>query len=91
MHTHTHTMLLFSCKSCLTLCDPMDCSHQSPLSLGFRREPYLSGLPFPSPIYYKYVYIYVVNVQFFGGICLEKKILKGIFNQIIMGIENLKI
>jgi len=30
-------------------------------------------------------------VHFFGGICLEKKILKGIFNQIIMGIENLKI
>ena len=35
-------------KSCLTLCNPMDCS-QSPLSMGFPRQEYRSGLPFPSP------------------------------------------
>ena len=29
-------------------CDPMNCSHQAPLSLGFLQE-YCSGLPFPSP------------------------------------------
>ena len=34
---------------CLTLCDPMDCSHQVPLSMGFPRQEYRSGLPFPSP------------------------------------------
>ena len=34
-------------KSCLTLCDPMDCS--LPNSLGFSRQEYWNGLPFPSP------------------------------------------
>ena len=36
-------------QSCLTLCDHMDCrSHQTPLSLGFPRQEYRSGLPFLS-------------------------------------------
>ena len=35
---------------CLTLCDPMDSSlHQAPPSMGFSRQEYWSGLPFPSP------------------------------------------
>ena len=34
---------------CLTLCDPMDCSHQIPLSMEFSRQEYWSGLPFLSP------------------------------------------
>ena len=41
-----HAMLL---QSCLTLCDPMDCSPQSPLSMGFSRQKYWSGLPCPAP------------------------------------------
>ena len=33
-----------------TLCDPMDSSlHQAPPSVGFSRQEYWSGLPFPSP------------------------------------------
>ena len=36
-------------KLCPTLCDPMDCSSQAPLSVGFSRQGYWSGLPFPSP------------------------------------------
>ena len=36
-------------QSCLTLCDPMDCSLQAPPSMGFSRQEYWSGLPFPSP------------------------------------------
>ena len=37
-------------QSCLTLCNPMDCIiHQAPLSLGFSRQEYWSGLLFPSP------------------------------------------
>ena len=32
---------------CPTLCDPTD---QAPLSLGFSRQEYWSGLPFPSPM-----------------------------------------
>ena len=34
---------------CPTLCDPMDCSCQAPLSMKFSRQEYWNGLPFPSP------------------------------------------
>ena len=33
-------------QSCPTLCDLMDCSCQAPLSVGFPRQEYWSGLPF---------------------------------------------
>ena len=37
-------------KSCLTLCNPMDCSLPgSSLSMGFPRQGCWCGLPFPSP------------------------------------------
>ena len=36
-------------QSCLTLCDPWTVAHQAPLSVGFSRQEYWSGLPFPSP------------------------------------------
>ena len=37
-------------QPCLTLCNPMDSSlHQAPPSMGFSRQKYWSGLPFPSP------------------------------------------
>ena len=42
-------------QSCLTLCDPMDCSppasyvYRSPMSKGLSRHEYWSGLPFPFP------------------------------------------
>ena len=38
-------------QSCLTLCDPIDGTQQAPLSLGFSRQEYQSGLPFPSPMH----------------------------------------
>ena len=31
------------------LCDPVNCSPQAPLSMGFSRQTYRSGLPFLSP------------------------------------------
>ena len=34
-----------SFQSCPTLCDPMDCSPPAPLSMGFSRQEYWSGLP----------------------------------------------
>ena len=34
---------------CPTLCNPMEHSSQTPLSLEFSRQKYWSGLPFPSP------------------------------------------
>ena len=36
-----------SLQSCPTLCDPVD--HQAPLSMGFSRQEYWSGLPCPLP------------------------------------------
>ena len=33
--------------SCPTVCDPMD--RQAPLSMGFSRQEYWSGVPFPTP------------------------------------------
>ena len=39
-----------SLQLCLTLCDPMDGSHQVPPSLRLSRQEHRSGLPFPSPV-----------------------------------------
>ena len=36
-------------QSCLTLCDPMDCSTPAPLLMEFSRQEYWSRLPFPTP------------------------------------------
>ena len=44
---HGNVCSLSSClvtKSCLTLCN-----HRAPLSMGFFRQEYWRGLPFPSP------------------------------------------
>ena len=36
-------------QSCLTLCDPIDCSPQAPSFMGFSRQEYWSGLPSTPP------------------------------------------
>ena len=36
-------------QSCPTLCDPWTVAHQASPSMGFSRQEYWSGLPFPSP------------------------------------------
>ena len=36
-------------QSCPILCDPMTISRQAPLSIGFSRQEYWSGLPCPPP------------------------------------------
>ena len=36
-------------KSCLTLSTPWIVAHQAPLSLGFPRQEYWSGVPLPPP------------------------------------------
>jgi len=38
-----------SLQSCPTLFDPVDYSHQAPLSMGFSRQEYWCGLPYPPP------------------------------------------
>ena len=51
MPRHTwRSLRVLVAQSCLTFCDPMDCIvHQAPLSLGFSRQEYWSGLLFPFP------------------------------------------
>ena len=50
---YPYAMLCYakSLQSYPTLCDPIDGSHQAPLSLGFSRQEHWSGLPFPSPMH----------------------------------------
>ena len=36
-------------QSCLTLRPPQSVAHRAPLSMGFPRQEYWSGLPFPTP------------------------------------------
>ena len=38
-----------SLQSCLILCNPMGCSQPGPMSMGFSRQEYWSGLPCPPP------------------------------------------
>ena len=40
-------------QSCPTLCDPWTVARQVPPSMGFSRQEYWSGLPFPSPKFYQ--------------------------------------
>ena len=43
------TALCSVTQLCSTLCDPWTVTHQAPLSTGFPRQEYWSGLPFPPP------------------------------------------
>ena len=48
-HTHTHVHMRIHTQSCLTLCDPMDCTPPgSPAHGKFSRQENGSGLPFPT-------------------------------------------
>ena len=42
-------VLCLVAQLCPTFGDPMDCTSQDPLSMGFSREEYWSGLPWPPP------------------------------------------
>ena len=62
-HETIYFMLNFLCYSCslpigkkkvklfsrVRLCDPMTVAYQAPPSMGFSRQEYWNGLPFPSP------------------------------------------
>ena len=54
-------------KLCPTLCDPMDCSLQAPLTMGFSRQEYWSGLPFSSPRDLSHLDIEPVSPALAGG------------------------
>ena len=46
MHPDIHGLVA---KLCLTLVTPWTVTCQAPLSMGYSRQEYWSGLPFPSP------------------------------------------
>ena len=46
MHTHVHTFVILSLSHVRLFATPWTVAHQAPLSLGFPREAYWSGLPF---------------------------------------------
>ena len=46
--SHNTRVVVSVAHSCPTLCDPMDCTPQAPLSMGFSRQEHWSGLPCPS-------------------------------------------
>ena len=46
-HSQTNVSVL-DALSCPTLCDPWTVARQAPLSMGFSRQEYWGGLPFPS-------------------------------------------
>ena len=48
-YTSTMFLLLFSCYVTSDSATPWTVAHQAPLSMGFPRQEYWSGLPFPSP------------------------------------------
>ena len=42
-------VVVVDAKLCPTLATPWTVAYQAPLSIGFSRQEYWSGLPFPSP------------------------------------------
>ena len=55
-------LLLLSRFSHVQLCATSEmAAHQAPLSLGFSRQEYWSGLSFPSPVFQKNIYICFIN------------------------------
>ena len=51
-HQYSMLLLLLSRLSRVRLCaTPQTAAQQAPLSLGFSRQEYWSGLPFPSPMH----------------------------------------
>ena len=47
---------------CLTLCYPMTTAYQAPLSMGFSRQEYWSGLPVPSRDNIKCTNIHLIDI-----------------------------
>ena len=48
-YIHFTTVHAKSLQVCPTPCDPMDCSHQAPLTIDISKQEYWSGLPCPPP------------------------------------------
>ena len=59
MDTYIILLLLLNCFGRVRLCaTPWTEAHQAPLSMGFSRQEYWSGVPLPSPILYVSILIF---------------------------------
>ena len=56
--------------SVVSLCDPWTVACQAPLSMGFSRQEYWSGLPFPTPVDLIYFPDGRTSLKTFNYICL---------------------
>ena len=69
-------VLLLSHFSCVWLCaTPWTAAHQAPPSLGFSRQEYWSGLPFPSPMHLWRIHVDIWQNQY-NIVKLKNKIKK---------------
>ena len=57
MYANIYTVLCLVSLSCLTLCDPVDCSQQAPLSMGMIQAGILEWVAMPSSREYIHYYI----------------------------------
>ena len=57
MYANIYTVLCLVSLSCLTLCDPVDCSQQAPLSMGMLQAGILEWVAMPSSREYIHYYI----------------------------------
>ena len=75
-----------SCSSCARLFKtPWTAAYQAPLSMGFSRQEYWSGLPLLSLVYvYIYIYIYIY-IFFFNYIRDDKILLDGNIGKCLSG------
>ena len=65
IHTHVHICLVAVVSD--SFVTPWTVAHQAPLSMGFLREEYWSGLPFPSPEDLPYPGIELASPALSGG------------------------
>ena len=73
-------------QSCPTFCDPWTAAYLAPLSMGFSRQEYWSGVPLPSPHSF---YIYIHSIYFLlkgrgeeGVRCMERVTWKLTFSSV---------
>ena len=59
--------------SCQLLATPWTVAYQAPLSVGFSRQEYWSGVPFPPPIYWS-TQIYIFLIFYYVRMCVSLKL-----------------
>ena len=66
IYIHIYIIVVLSLSTVQFIVTPWTAARQAPLSMGFPRQEYLSGLPFPSPIHTEkhIIYIYITYIYY---------------------------